>query len=285
MDLSTWSAVPREYDPLKAGSIDGTDVDPHDRAIFRAMHAKYKPNKDVTSDPHCTIFVARLSPNTDEEMLENVFSDYGEIKRLRLVRDIVTGHSRCYAFIEYVKSSAASRAERDANKMILDEKEIFVDFEHERTLKGWIPRRLGGGIGGKKESGQLRFGGKDRPFHKPLIVDPDKRSEGGTFRERLKNTDLDRGRDRNYDRYRQRQRDRSRDRYRDSLYEHSRSDYKRSRDREGRSKDRSRSRGRGGRSRDRSRSRDREGKSRDRSRSRDRNRRSRSHESRHYQKR
>jgi U11/U12 small nuclear ribonucleoprotein SNRNP35 len=28
----------------------------------------------------------------------------------------------------------------------------------------------GGGFGGKKESGQLRFGGRDRPFRKPLFV-------------------------------------------------------------------------------------------------------------------
>lgn len=27
----------------------------------------------------------------------------------------------------------------------------------------------GGGFGGKKESGQLRFGGKDRPFRKPIV--------------------------------------------------------------------------------------------------------------------
>ena len=257
MDLSTWAPIPNEYDALKAGSIDGTDTEPHDRAIFRAMNAKYKPNKDVTGDPHCTIFISRLSPNTDEEMLDNAFSEYGEIKNLRLVRDIVTGHSRCYAFIEYVKSSAANRAEREANKMILDEKEIFVDFEHERTLKGWIPRRLGGGIGGKKESGQLRFGGKDRPFHKPVLFDPDTRAEGGSFRERLRNTDVDRGRERHYDRYSQR--GRSRGTYRDRSYEHNRSrDYERPRDR------------------DRA--------SRERSRSRERNRRSRSHESRDYKK-
>ena len=44
----------------------------------------------------------------------------------------------------------------------------MVDFERERIVKGWVPRRLGGGVGGKKESGQLRFGGRDRPFKKPL---------------------------------------------------------------------------------------------------------------------
>ncbi|KAG6382513.1 hypothetical protein SASPL_108424 [Salvia splendens] len=35
-------------------------------------------------------------------------------------------------------------------------------------MPGWIPRRLGGGLGGKKESGQLRFGGRERPFRAPL---------------------------------------------------------------------------------------------------------------------
>lgn len=257
MDLSDWSPVPKQYDPLKAGSIDGTDEEPHDKAILRAMHAKYKPNKDVTGDPYCTIFVARLSPNTDEEMLESAFSEYGEIKNLRLVRDIVTGYSRCYAFIEYEKSGSASRAERHADKMILDEKEIFVDFECERTMKGWIPRRLGGGIGGKKESGQLRFGGKDRPFHKPIIVDPEKVPQGSTFRERLKNSELERGRPRHFER--KRNRSRSRERYRDRSH-----DYKRSRDREERSRDRSRSRDRERRSRshERTHSRDRDRSSR-----------------------
>lgn len=36
-----------------------------------------------------------------------------------------------------------------------------------RTMKGWKPRRLGGGFGGKRESGQLRFGGISRPFQLP----------------------------------------------------------------------------------------------------------------------
>lgn len=41
---------------------------------------------------------------------------------------------------------------------------ILVDYERSRGMVGWIPRRLGGGYGGKKESGQLRFGARDRPF-------------------------------------------------------------------------------------------------------------------------
>ena len=37
-----------------------------------------------------------------------------------------------------------------------------------RSLPGWKPRRLGGGLGGYKESGQLRFGGIARPFRRPI---------------------------------------------------------------------------------------------------------------------
>ncbi|XP_029375334.1 U11/U12 small nuclear ribonucleoprotein 35 kDa protein [Echeneis naucrates] len=163
-----WSPIAKVYDPLKAGSIDGTDVEPHDRAVWRAMGARYKPNKGVVGDPLLTLFVARLNPQTTEDKLYQVFSKYGDIQRLRLTRDIVTGFSKRYAFIEYKEERAVVRARRDANKLVVDQHELLVDFEQERTLKGWVPRRLGGGLGGKKESGQLRFGGRDRPFRKPI---------------------------------------------------------------------------------------------------------------------
>lgn len=70
--------------------------------------------------------------------------------------------------------------------MELDGSKLMVEFERERLMKDWIPRRLGGGeeeaasealsinfligVGGKKESGQLRFGGRDRPFKKPIVL-------------------------------------------------------------------------------------------------------------------
>lgn len=163
-----WSPIANVYDPLKAGSIDGTDVEPHDRAVWRAMGVRYKPNKGVVGDPLLTLFLSRLNPQTTEDKLYEVFSKYGDIRRLRLVRDIVTGFSKRYAFVEYKEERSVVRARRDANKIVVDQHEVFVDFEQERTLKGWVPRRLGGGHGGKKESGQLRFGGRDRPFRKPI---------------------------------------------------------------------------------------------------------------------
>ena len=93
-----------------------------------------------------------------------------QIKRCRLVRDFITGFSRGYCFVEYANRSDAKYAINKLNHTVLDDRTIIVMFECERNLPGWIPRRLGGGLGGKKESGQLRFGGVERPFRKPILI-------------------------------------------------------------------------------------------------------------------
>ena len=87
--LESWTPLAidyGEYDPLRAGSIDGTDATPHDRGIVRAMVAKCeeravrrakshcdphsspvdKPPKNLESDPERTLFVGRLNHDTTE---------------------------------------------------------------------------------------------------------------------------------------------------------------------------------------------------------------------------
>ena len=154
------------YSPIMCGSIDATDETPHDHGIIRANQASYRPNKNIKGDPNCTIFVGRLCLNTTENTLKQKFEKYGKIKQMRLVRDLVTGYSKGYAFIEYEIEKFARKAYNEAKYLIIDEKEIIVDFELERKLEGWKPRRLGGGLSGYKESGQLRFGGRYKTFSK-----------------------------------------------------------------------------------------------------------------------
>ncbi|KAF7807925.1 U11/U12 small nuclear ribonucleoprotein 35 kDa protein [Senna tora] len=162
------------YHPIQAGSIDGTDILPHDNAVYRALLCSsaglYDPFGDpkASGDPYCTLFVGRLSRLTTEETLRKVMSKYGRVKNLRLVRDIVTGASRGYAFVEYETEKEMQCAYKDAHQSIVDDCEIIVDYNRQQLMAGWIPRRLGGGLGGKKESGQLRFGGRERPFRAPL---------------------------------------------------------------------------------------------------------------------
>ncbi|GAB5590498.1 hypothetical protein Unana1_05398 [Umbelopsis nana] len=158
----------RVYDPIQVGSIDGTDTEPHDAAIVRALNAEYKPPKVTDTDPLKTLFVGRLDPDTTEGTLRRVFSEYGTLQSVRLMSNFVTGTSRGYAFITYERSRAAEGAYRRANGMYIDGRRVLVDYERSRVMDGWIPRHLGGGFSGKKESGQLRFGARDRPFRDPM---------------------------------------------------------------------------------------------------------------------
>ncbi|CAI5730635.1 unnamed protein product [Hyaloperonospora brassicae] len=160
-----------EYDPIQVGSIDGTDPIAHDKGLVRALSARYEAHNDkqIQGDPYATLFVARLHYDTVDETLWEFFGAYGSIRRLRLVRDKTTGKSKGYAFVEFERERDFERAYRHAHRRVLDGATILVDFERCRVMKAWKPRRLGGGLGGKKESGQLRFGGRDRPFRPPRI--------------------------------------------------------------------------------------------------------------------
>ncbi|KAE9452840.1 hypothetical protein C3L33_15249, partial [Rhododendron williamsianum] len=169
----------------------------------------------VKGNPYCTIFVGHLSHLTTEESLRKAMSKYGKVKNLRLVRHIVTGASRGYAFVElrlkercggrmrhgcviniippmfvlllltviYVLASGVMQLQtencdfccffpssivQDAHHSLIDDSEVLVDYNRQQLMPGWIPRRLGGGLAGRKESGQLRFGGREKPFRAPL---------------------------------------------------------------------------------------------------------------------
>lgn len=135
------------YHPIQAGSIDGTDTVPHDNAVYRALLCSsaglYDPFGDpkAIGDPYCTIFVGRLSHLTTEDTLRKAMSKYGKVKNLRLVRHIVTGASRGYAFVEFETEREMRRAYKDAQHSYIDDSEIIVDYNRQQLMPGWIPRR------------------------------------------------------------------------------------------------------------------------------------------------
>lgn len=263
---NNWSPLAKFYHPLQAGSIDGTDTVPHDRAVSRAMVAKYKPNKRVCGNPDSTLFVGKLSKETREATVFKVFAKCGELARCRLIRDVVTGFSKGYAFVEYRSERDANLAWRELHNQEIDGCTILVEYEAARSLKGWVPRRLGGGFGGKKESGQLRFGGRDRPFFRPIPIKKDgnqqkylrgSRDHEGVraARDNPRDTYRERKSDNARENYSYRERDRDRDRdgsreKRERDRENSRSSYYREREgddgKRKRERDSERSRDRGG---------------------------------------
>lgn len=100
-------------------------------------------NPKVTADPFKTLFVARVNYDTSESKLRREFEGYGAIKKIHMVYDKENGKPRGYAFIEYEHERDMHSAYKHADGKKIDGKRVLVDVERARTVKGWLPRRLG----------------------------------------------------------------------------------------------------------------------------------------------
>lgn len=114
-----------------------------------------KGNANATGDPFKTLCVGRLPYGISEEKLRREFERYGPVAAVKLVTHKDTGAPRGYAFVEFEREKDMKVAYVEADAMRIDSRRIVVDVERGRTVKGWRPRRLGGGLG------RTRAGGKD----------------------------------------------------------------------------------------------------------------------------
>jgi U1 small nuclear ribonucleoprotein len=59
------------------------------------------------------------------------------------------GKSRGYAFVEYEHKQDMKEAYKQADGRKIEGRRVVVDVERGRTVEGWRPRRLAGGLGGQ----------------------------------------------------------------------------------------------------------------------------------------
>lgn len=115
-----------------------------------------------------TLFVGRLAYEVTERKLLRELEVFGPVKDLKLIKDKHTGKSRGYAFVEFEHEDDMKRAYRAADGIKLEGRAIVADVERGHTVPSWLPRRLGGGLGG------TRLGGKNQNVHIPGRFDPSK---------------------------------------------------------------------------------------------------------------
>ncbi|XP_781203.4 U1 small nuclear ribonucleoprotein 70 kDa [Strongylocentrotus purpuratus] len=123
-------------------------------------------NASATSNAFKTLFIARVNYDTTESKLRREFESYGPIKMISIAHDINTGKPKGYAFIEYAHERDMHSAYKYADGKKIDSRRVLVDVERARTVKGWTPRRLGGGLGGTRRGGpdvNSRHSGRDDP--------------------------------------------------------------------------------------------------------------------------
>ncbi|KAF7595437.1 hypothetical protein BBP40_006059 [Aspergillus hancockii] len=79
---------------------------PDSKKAKRKILKKQKENKQEAEEPG-TVYVGRIPHGFYEHQMRAYFSQFGEISRLRLSRNRITGRSKHYAFIEFKSTSVA----------------------------------------------------------------------------------------------------------------------------------------------------------------------------------
>ena len=104
------------------------------------------------------LFVAKLSPSTTGEDLQEIFSAFGEVTSAKIIMDKETGNSKGYGFVEMANDEEAKAAIAALNATEVGGKEIVVKEANAREER---PRSSGGGQRGGFRSGgfQSRGGG------------------------------------------------------------------------------------------------------------------------------
>lgn len=92
------------------------------------------------------LYVGNIPFQASEEDLTGFFSAVGEVKSVKIIIDMQTGHSRGFGFIEMASEEEAMKAISDLNGQTLNDKAIVVN--EARPQKPREKGSFGGGRGG-----------------------------------------------------------------------------------------------------------------------------------------
>ena len=105
------------------------------------------------------IYVGNLAYSTTEEALRTLFSAFGSVASVELIKDRDTGNSKGFAFVEMGSQSESSKAIGSLNGTSLENRVIKVNFakpREERPRGGWYADSPSGSYGNKSTNGKKR---------------------------------------------------------------------------------------------------------------------------------
>lgn len=80
-----------------------------------------------------------MNVDTSERDLENIFQEFGEIDYIKIVRDHVTGRSRGFGFVYYLRTRDAAAAKEELKDARIDGMRVRVDFSVTNGSPGYRP--------------------------------------------------------------------------------------------------------------------------------------------------
>ncbi|XP_072404944.1 uncharacterized protein [Chiloscyllium punctatum] len=137
------------------GSRPYRDYDLTDRRHSPLLHLQLRVRTNpLTMSDDGKLFVGGLNFDTDEQSLEEVFSKYGQIAEVKVIKDRDTMASRGFGFITFENPDDARDALQAMNGKSIDGRQIRVGHAEKKSGGG---RGYGGGRGGY--SNRRRGGG------------------------------------------------------------------------------------------------------------------------------
>ncbi|MHB8906079.1 MAG: RNA recognition motif domain-containing protein [Melioribacteraceae bacterium] len=101
------------------------------------------------------IYVGNLSQQATEQDLEGLFKEFGAVASVKIIRDMFSGESKGFAFVEMNDKAAGTKAIEELNTKEVKGKKIVVNEARPKT----DTRRGGGGGGNRGGGGGNRGGG------------------------------------------------------------------------------------------------------------------------------
>jgi RNA recognition motif-containing protein len=99
------------------------------------------------------IFVGNLSKEVTDEDLQSIFSEYGSVRSVKVIRDLFSGESKGFGFVEMPGNSEAQKAITEINTRDVKGKKLVVNEARPRE-----DNKRGGSRGGGKGRGGTRRG-------------------------------------------------------------------------------------------------------------------------------
>ena len=87
------------------------------------------------------IFVGNLGDTTTEKQLEDLFSPFGEIRSVKIIKDIYNGRSRGFGFVDMPDQLSAEKAIEKLNNSMLHAQSINVNEARPKNNNDTFGRR------------------------------------------------------------------------------------------------------------------------------------------------
>ena len=96
------------------------------------------------------IYVGNLPKTTTEEAVRKVFSEYGEVAEVKLIKDQYSGELRGFGFVEMPSKSDAEKAIQEVDGSEFEGSTLIVNEARPRKDRSGGRQRGGGGHRGSR---------------------------------------------------------------------------------------------------------------------------------------